>query len=160
MLVLGIDPGVKGGLTLLEFWSGKVVATVGFQPSWTHTEFIAVLRQALTRDDLNDYVALEKVGFIRGDGGKGAFTFGRVDGLIRGAILFSGRRIREVSPVEWQGAMRCLTGGDKNVTKRRAQAIWPEIEWTHNTADSALIAEYFRRRLSNGTKKQSLLDSL
>lgn len=146
MNFLGIDPGVSGGLTILHE-SGTSLLPLGFDPKWTHAEFIAVLCEAICRSDVHKSVALEKVGFIRGDGGKGAFTFGRVDGLIRGAILACGRSIVEVTPMMWQGSMRCLTGGDKNVTKRKAQELWPHHKWTHKTADSALIAEWHRRRI-------------
>jgi len=38
-----------------------------------------------------------------------------------------------------------MTGGDKNVSKRRAQELFPEIKITHAIADALLIAEYARR---------------
>lgn len=152
--VMGVDPGVRGGATILDS-DGTVRTVLAFYPGWTHSEFNARLRNILGHlSFLNagvahaglNAVALEEVGYIRGDGGKGAFTFGRVDGLIRGTLLSCNFRPNEVPPMEWQKAIGCLTGGDKNVTKRRAKQIWPSIKWTHNTADSALIAEWLRRR--------------
>jgi hypothetical protein len=41
--------------------------------------------------------------------------------------------------------MSCLTKGDKNVTKSRAQELFPEVKVTHAIADALLIAEYGRR---------------
>jgi hypothetical protein len=38
-----------------------------------------------------------------------------------------------------------MTKGDKNITKRKAQELFPEIKITHAIADSLLIAEYGRR---------------
>lgn len=152
--VMGIDPGINGGLTILRQDTGHVEITIGFDPKWTHQEFVTVLVAGVKRLEISAPVALEKVGFIRGDGGKGAFTFGRVDGLIRGTLLALGHPIVEIPPMLWQGALRCLTGGDKNVTKRRAAELWPQEKWTHKTADSALIAEYLRRR---NAQRRSLL---
>jgi hypothetical protein len=42
----------------------------------------------------------------------------------------------------WQKALGCLTKGDKNITKRKAQEMFPGIKVTHATADSLLIAHY------------------
>ena len=50
----------------------------------------------------------------------------------------------EVSPVKWQTAMGCRTGGDKNVSKAEAQRLWPSLKITHRNADSLLLAEYAR----------------
>jgi hypothetical protein len=48
----------------------------------------------------------------------------------------------------WQGALECLSGGSKNVTKLRAQQLFPGEKVTHGSADALLIAEYGRRRLA------------
>lgn len=158
--VMGVDPGVDGGATILDS-SGAVLVTLAFRPAWTHSEFNANLRAMVGHlaavnvgvpyAALNA-VALERVGYIgrredgSKDGGKGAFTFGRVDGIIRGTLLSCNFRPNEVLPMHWQQELGCLTGGDKNVSKRRAKCFWPSVDWTHNTADSALIAEWLRRR--------------
>ena len=159
-VIVGIDPGVSGGATMLR-GGGRVVTTVGFKPAWTQQEFNRTLRKLL-RDAMrwntgvpgfrDRMVFLELVGHIgRKDGRKGLFTFGRVDGIIRGTIMTLDLKVNEVTPMMWQSAMRCLTGGDKNVSKRRAAELWPDVKWTHATADSALIAEYGRRRITRGS---------
>ncbi len=38
-----------------------------------------------------------------------------------------------------------LTKGDKNVSKRRAQELFPALKVTHAIADALLIAEFARR---------------
>jgi hypothetical protein len=40
-----------------------------------------------------------------------------------------------------------MSKGDKNVTKRRAQQLFPQLKVTHAIADALLIAEYGRRVL-------------
>jgi len=52
----------------------------------------------------------------------------------------------DVYPMMWQAKMECLTGGNKNVSKHRAQELFPGVRITHAVADALLIAEYGRRR--------------
>lgn len=146
--VIGVDPGVRGGLTLLDP-QGAVINAEGFQPGMTHAALVNACRQFWSALWVLDSrcVFIEKVGYMPGDGGKGANTFGRVDGLLRGAFLALGATVYDAAPMIWQAAMSCLTGGDKSVTRRRAAELWPATKWTNATADSALIAEYGRRVL-------------
>jgi len=73
------------------------------------------------------------------------FKFGQSYGFLRGVLIASEIRFVEVRPQEWQKAMGCLSRGDKNVTKAKAQQLWPAQKITHATADALLLAEYFRR---------------
>ena len=146
--VMGIDPGVRGSLTILGA-GGFIVHQEVFQPGMTHTALVAAIRLGLNKlhDIDGKHVFVEKVGYMPGDGGKGANTFGRVDGLIRGAVIMwqleLGHGILlDVLPMMWQAKLGCLSGGNKNVTKARAAELWPNVRWTHASADSALIAKY------------------
>lgn len=147
---LGVDPGTRGGLAVLNP-DGVVLYARAFHPSMTHHEFVnGVIRPAVQMLDRypSRVVYVEKVGHIRGDGAQGSFTFGRVDGLIRGALIALGHTPLDVYPAAWQSTLECMSGGNKNVTKRRAIELFgaqvPQI--THMTADALLIAEYGRRR--------------
>ena len=52
-----------------------------------------------------------------------------------------------ILPQVWQRSMGCLSGGDKNVTKTKAQQLFPNMKGiTHALADALLIAEYGRRK--------------
>lgn len=146
---MGVDPGVDGGLAVLR-GDGTVAHLRGFQPSMTHGELIDTVRGGLIKlvAESGRAVFMEKVGFIKGDGGKGANTFGRVDGLLRGGVLMAGFTPRDVYPQAWQAAMECMTGGNKNISKRRAIELFPREKITHAVADALLIAEFGRRRLT------------
>lgn len=148
--VMGFDPGTKGGVAVLRL-DGAVVFVAAFKPSMTHGEAVEVAeaaKDALRREG-GGLCFAEKVGVRPRDGKKGANTFGRVDGLVRGAILARPRVvITDVPPMTWQGAMDCLTGGDKNVSKARAQQVFPDLRITHAIGDALLIAEYGRRWLA------------
>jgi len=143
--VLGIDPGVNGGLVIV--FGQTLVHVEAFRPRMTEAELVCVVQQALDYMMGQDskHVFMEKVGYIRGDGGQGSFTFGKTVGLIRGTLLSRGYAPRDVLPMMWQAKLECLTGGNKNVSKNRAMQIWPGVKWTHATTDAALIAEYGRR---------------
>ncbi len=83
-----------------------------------------------------------------GDGGQGSFTFGRGYGWAEMALTANGVTVRDVMPMTWQARMECLTGGDKNVSKRRAAVMFPRERLTHAVADAILIAEYGRLTLA------------
>jgi hypothetical protein len=144
---MGIDPGVNGGLAVLDRESRHHV--FGFKPTMTQKAVVETLRNMLSwLHPLEIYprVYIEKVGYMPKDGRKGANTFGRVDGVLRGAVLMwieeNGGELREVSPMAWQGRLKCLTGGNKNVSKRKAQELFPWIKVTHSIADALLIARF------------------
>lgn len=42
--------------------------------------------------------------------------------------------------------MGCLTKGDKNISKARAQQLFPTAKITHATADALLLAEWRRKQ--------------
>lgn len=141
--VMGVDPGVSGAASVLNE-HGFPLRITPFRSDMTETEVVEVVRESV--DALKHYGGdtcyFEKVGFIRGDGGKGSFTFGLVNGLVRGALRTLDIRICLVPPMVWQSRMQCLTGGNKNVSKNRAKEMFPGFEITHSTADSLLIARY------------------
>lgn len=155
--VAGIDPGVRGGIAVLDAL-GRVLFVKAFTPNMTHEQLVGVVREAdaiLGVGGGYDFF-IEKVGFKRGDGGKGAFTFGQISGLLRGAVLALEASIHNVYPSMWQARLDCLSGGNKNVTKKRARELFPEIKMTHMIADALLIAEYGRRFLAEkGTLHES-----
>lgn len=147
--VMGVDPGVEGGVSVLDA-HGVPVFTQALRPDMTETELKAVIVAATTvLKALGSNVCyFEKVGYIKGDGGKGAFTFGQINGLLRGLILMAGVNIKYVPPMLWQARMECLTGGQKNISKNKAQELFPTVKCTHAISDSLLIAEYGRRQMA------------
>ena len=93
------------------------------------------------------FAFLEKVGAMPKQGVSSTFKFGQHYGLLRGLLVALQIPREFPTPQTWQKALGCLTGGDKNVSKAKAAQLWPDIKWTHATADAALIAEYGRREL-------------
>jgi hypothetical protein len=151
-VIIGIDPGVKGGLCLMTD-GGLVVETISLTGLKEKEVTFALAKWSEVCDD-PPAVFIEKVGHIRGDGAGGSFTFGAVFGLLRGIVLGLGWNPRYVYPMMWQSALNCLSGGNKNVTKGMAISLFPDYHAkrprgiVHDIADSILIAEYGRRTLA------------
>lgn len=147
--VIGIDPGKSGGIAVLgESGNVRMVCKMPLTPH-DLAEALSEYREC--------FAIIEKVGPARGRDGRkqgvsSAFTFGFGTGVIHGVIAACGIPFEEVSPVKWQTAMGCRSGGDKNVTKARAQQLFPNVKVTHANADSLLIAEYARRTRSQQCK--------
>lgn len=146
--IMGVDPGTRGAVAVLRS-DGKPLCVHPFKPDMRERDLITTLDLALLEMKpyaLGTHVCyMEKVGYKRGDGGMGAFTFGKVYGLLRGALLARDVQILDVYPALWQSRLECLTGGNKNISKRRAAEIFPGLKMTHSIADALLIAEYGRR---------------
>ncbi len=145
-----VDPGVRGAISVIDE-DGVFRYVRAFDPTMTHFELVQVVEGAvliLHRYDGHEALC-ERVGYMPGDGGKGAFTFGQVNGLIRGALHALNVAVYDVSPVIWQSHMGCLSGGNKNVTKNKAIELFGKqgIKITHAVADSMLIAEHGRRKI-------------
>jgi hypothetical protein len=144
---MGIDPGIRGGIAIIL--DDKIVFTCVFNPKMTEDDFVGDVKRALSC--LFRYggstIFMEKVGVMPGDGRVGAFTFGRVYGFIRGIIKTEPYfKMYDVSPVMWQTSMSCLSGGNKNVTKAKAQELFPDFKMTHSIADAILIAGYAKQK--------------
>jgi crossover junction endodeoxyribonuclease RuvC len=155
--VLGIDPGQSGGFALLspdapakawkmpateaDVWllmrdiqhDVNLPTSMSFGPN--RGRDIQVHRGVLT-------VWIEKVGAMPKQGVSSTFKFGRGYGFLRGCITALALPWNEVAPGVWQRKLQCLSGGDKNVTKARAQQLYPHLRITHATADALLIASY------------------
>src|SRR5678816_2283590 len=137
MIFIGIDPDLSGGIAALDA-SGAVVSVVAMPA--TEVDVLVALKFS---DGAR--AVLERVSASPQMGTVSAFTFGRGFGGLRMALAAQMIPFDEVTPGKWQQVMGCRTGGDKNISKRRAQALFPSVKVTHKIADALLIAEYCRR---------------
>jgi len=138
-LYIGIDPGLSGGVAFVPDsgtpWAHKMPET--------DRDLIDLLRDSINMFDAR--ATLELVHSSPQMGVKSAFTFGEGYGRLQMVLTALGVPYERVRPAMWQKAMGCLTKGDKNVSKRRAQELFPAIKVTHAIADALLIGEYARR---------------
>lgn len=148
MVHFGIDPGVSGGIVALSS-AGEVLVAIKMPA--TERDLFEALGHLMPLGAVPDlmrghaHAALERVSASPQMGVVSAFTFGRGFGALRMALTANRIPFDEVTPQKWQTAMGCLTRGDKNISKRRAQALFPGHVVTHAIADALLLAEYCRR---------------
>lgn len=141
-MILGIDPGKSGGFAVITETDAVVFAFDKMTPR----DIVLTLKEYIP----NITVAyIEQVSAFPGQGVCSVFTFGQNYGWWQGVLTALGIPIERVSPLKWQTYMKCRTGGNKNVSKARAQEIFPEKKITHAIADALLIAEYGRRIRGN-----------
>lgn len=145
MIVVGVDPGKSGGLALLrQFVPGVVdILDVVKMPA-TDVDLWGWWRDLVA---MPDFAVIERVHAMPRQGVTSTFAFGRSYGMLRMAAIAAEIPLEEVTPQKWQRAMGCLSKGDKNVTKARAQELYPKVKVTHAIADALLIATYGLRML-------------
>ena len=138
-LYIGIDPGLSGGIAFIPAtgnpWAHKMPET--------DRDLIDLIGDSINMSEPR--AVLELVHSSPQMGVKSAFTFGEGYGRLQAVLTALRVPYERVRPQKWQQAMGCLTKGDKNVSKRRAQELFPTLKVTHATADALLIAEYNRR---------------
>ena len=140
MEFIGIDPGYSGGMALLDV-AGEVLEVVAFK-KMTLRDTVDVMTQ--WSKEHKPKAMLEKVHSMPKQGIVSSWKFGEHYGFLQGVLSSSSVPFGYVTPQKWMKRLECRTGGDKNVSKARAQRQWPEMKITHAIADALLIAEYCR----------------
>ena len=145
MNILGIDPGVGGGMALLSEGDTPMLASI---KNYTEKDIKSVL-QVFTMTPCICFI--EKVHAAPGQGVSSMFTFGQNYGFWRGLLTAYEIPFEEVSPQTWQGCIGFRTprgasyNDRKRLLKQRAEQLYPSALITLGTADAVLIAEYGRR---------------
>ena len=145
MTVIGADPGVNGGIAWIN--DGKPCVEKmpeTLQDLWELIQDIRRCAMATPRfpNGYGCHAYLEQVHSSPQMGVKSAFTFGNGFGHLEMALTAAGIPFARIRPQVWQKELGCMTKGDKNVSKRKAQELFPSMKVTHATADALLIAQY------------------
>lgn len=144
MKVIGIDPGKSGGVAYL----GGPFARAYAMPV-TERDIWLLIKGLV--DDGAEHAYLEKVHSMPGQGVKSMFTFGDSFGFLKGCLTASGVSWEMVPPKNWLKTLGVIFPKDssatvrKNLTKAKAQSLFPNFKMTHAIADALLIAEHGRR---------------
>ncbi len=147
-ITIGIDPGANGAIAWIDERGKSCVEKMPdtLQDLW---ELICDItnfpRSAIDGRKYKAYI--EQVSSSPQMGVVSAFSFGRGYGNLEMALTAARIPFERVRPQVWQKAMGCMTKGDKNISKAKAQELFPDKKIIHATADALLIALY-------GTKQQ------
>lgn len=149
LIFLGIDPGCEGAATFIGFHFIDVI--LPFENA-TEADIANSLRQIAEDHEL--FAVLESVHSMPKQGVSSTFKFGRAYGFVRGLLIALQIPFEDVTPQKWQKELGCMTKGDKNISKAKAQQLFPGVKITNKTGDSVCIAEYAKRlwHQRNGVK--------
>jgi len=141
-ICIGIDPGSSsGGIAVVN-------ATGSDAQCWplgnlTLSDIWSVVSMA--PDSGRVFGVIERVSAMPKQGVSSTFKFGKSAGALEMALVAAGVEYELVTPTKWQAAMKCRSGGNKNITKAAAQRLFPALKITHLVADAILLAEFARR---------------
>jgi len=154
--ILGIDPGLSGGLA----WENLGFLKLRTMPTVKVGKGNQIDEQALIvmlKEDRPDHAWIELVHAMPKQGVCSMFTFGCGWGLVRGILAGMGIPYSLVSPQGWQKVM--LAGQPRGSEYLVASRIWPGQDFRaserckvqhEGLVDAALICEYGRRALAGG----------
>jgi len=162
MLIIGIDPGIKGAICILK---DGVVINVFDMPvmpvgkknksqvngSQIYNEILKVIENEGKQDVK---VVIEQVSAMPGQGVTSMFNFGQSYGVLKG--IFSAMQIPMdfVSPVKWKKYFN-LINTQKDTSRTKAIEFFPYIsaklsrKKDANKADAILIASFYYQNQKN-----------
>jgi crossover junction endodeoxyribonuclease RuvC len=146
VISIGIDPGKSGGIAWIEDGEPAQAVKMPATEADIYDKIHTLQAVQFCRDGTLPFAVIEKVHAMPKQGVTSTFTFGKNYGALLMALTAAGIPFEEVLPGTWMRGLGCLTKGDKNVSKRKAQQLFPHLKVTHAIADALLIAEWGRRQ--------------
>lgn len=159
---LGIDPGRTGGIAVIgaaleiqkmpetdrELWKLFLELKTRHAIAYAVLEELHALpaavedkiRQDRLRAWLEAHPGESEPEEMPARGSIAQWKLARHYGALHMALTAADIRFEERRPSDWQRILCCRTGGDKNVSKRRAQDLYPQIKVTHQNAEALLLA--------------------
>lgn len=153
MIILGIDPGKKGGIS----WINRTEASAIAMPLAGKELDLPYLAD-LVKGICPDKVVIEKQGAMPGQGVVSMFTIGKNYGLLLG--ICAQYSVEIVTPQRWKKEVLQGTTKDKNAAIAYCRQSFPDVSLLPNPkcrkpsdgiADALCIAEYGRRAFSAGS---------
>jgi crossover junction endodeoxyribonuclease RuvC len=140
-ITIGIDVGASGAIAWIDERGKSCVEKMPdtLQDLW---ELVVSISLNAGTGGLGVRAYLEAVSSSPQMGVVSSFSFGRGYGNLEMALTAAGIPFERVRPQVWQKAMGCMTKGDKNISKQKAQELFPDKKVIHATADALLIALY------------------
>lgn len=146
---LGIDPGKQGAAAIIlhkDRTSAPIIGPVFKFADKTDGDICEHFQSLIIDFDIKS-ARIERVSSSPQMGVVSAFTFGRGYGFLHGLLLGLGIPYEEVAPLTWQNALKCVSGGDKKITRAKAQQLFSnQIKIIHGNADAILIALFCSRK--------------
>ena len=142
MIIIGIDPGAKGGVAIYDEAKDKMIL---HKCPETPKEMAAIILTAKVKDK-NAFCVIEKVHAFPTDARSSAFKFGCNFGKWLGILGAYDIPTLEVTPQVWMRPLQPLPKikrERKNELKQIAINLFPENKITLSTSDAALIVVWY-----------------
>ena len=153
MRVLGVDPGISGGLAVVEITDGAAPALVEcidipvVGTGAKERVDVAAIRNFIDRHKPIRGALIERAQAMPKQGASSGFKYGRAVGAIEAAITLCAIPVEIVEPSAWKRFWK-LPGKDKESGRQKALQLFLAAHGMlarrrdHNRAESALIALY------------------
>ena len=154
MIIIGIDPGISGAISILE---NKKILEVYDTPTMIEgkknkrqinsAHVTNIIKERLSNEK-EVIVVVEQVNAMPGQGVTSMFNFGQSFGVIKGICAALGLPIYFVRPAKWKKHFN-LIKTNKDASRTKVIEAYPEISGKlhrkkdSNRADAILIALYF-----------------
>ena len=154
MIIIGIDPGVSGAISILE---SKKVLEIFEMPTMIDgkknkrqvngSQLANIIKETLNSNK-ETIVVVEHVNAMPGQGVTSMFNFGQSFGVIKGVCSALSIPIYFVRPTKWKKHFN-LIKTHKDASRTKVIEIYPNIssklsrKKDSNKADAILIARYF-----------------
>jgi crossover junction endodeoxyribonuclease RuvC len=159
--VLGVDPGVRGGLAIVSIANGGDGAVAAVPSIIDAIDIPVTGTGAKERVDvlaIRDWIAdhgpelalIERAQALPRQGSSSGFKYGRAVGAIEAAIALCGVPLTIVEPSAWKRFWR-LPGKDKELSRQRALQLFPAAhallahKKDHGRAEAMLVALFGAR---------------
>ena len=154
MKIIGIDPGLSGGIAILEDNVIKVLFDMPVMSDGKKNkrQLNSALLVKLIKDNIKDtedtVMVVEQVNAMPGQGVTSMFNFGQTFGAIKGICAALGLPIFLVRPAKWKKHFE-LINSSKDASRTKAIEMYPSIseqlskKKDVNKSDAILIARYY-----------------
>ena len=156
MIIIGIDPGISGAISIVE---NKKIIEVYDTPTMIDgkknkkqvngSQVTNIVKERLNNDKEKEVVVVvEHVNAMPGQGVTSVFNFGQSFGVIKGICSALRLPVHFVRPTKWKKHFN-LIKTNKDASRTKAIEAYPEIssklsrKKDTNKADAILIARYF-----------------
>ncbi len=153
-IILGIDPGLSGGLCLVEGARGQRPTVVGCvdvpttgEKAKRRVDVAAVL--TFIQSEPPDFAFIERAQAMPEQGSSSGFIYGRAVGMLEACVLGLGVPLEVIESSAWKKA-HGLIHKEKEDSRQKAILMFPDAhaffarKLDHNRAEAALIAAYGR----------------
>tara|TARA_B100002051_G_scaffold260478_1_gene281001 strand:- start:1736 stop:2227 length:492 start_codon:yes stop_codon:yes gene_type:complete len=155
MRIIGIDPGLSGGIAILDdlkifdMFDMPIMSEGKKNKNQLNSAQLVNIIKKHTLSNGDTFVIVEQVSAMPGQGVTSMFNFGQTFGSIKGICAALGLPIFYVRPAKWKKHFE-LINSSKDASRTKVIEMYPSIsdrlskKKDVNKADAILIARYFK----------------